>query len=186
MKETLRARYKVLRDRLPVSYRKEAARKIAQKLFSLPTWKRAKAVGLYLSVRSEVDTSEIIRRALAEGKKVRAPKILSDTKMRFFEISGAKDLKKGSFGILEPKPACKKVGCSTMDLLIVPGIVFDKKGYRLGHGLGYYDRFLPRAWRAFKVGLSYGKTLVSSLPHDAKDRPVQAVITESGIISPHA
>ena len=186
MKETLRAKYKKLRDRLPASYKKEAARKIAQKLFSLPAWRRAKSVGLYVSVRSEVDTSGIIRQALAEGKKVRAPKVLSDTKIRFFEVSGAKDLKKGTFGILEPKPACKKVGCSTMDMLIVPGIVFDKKGYRLGHGLGYYDRFLPRAFRAFKVGLSYGKMIVPSLPHDGKDRPVQAVITESGIISPHA
>ena len=182
MKETLRAKYKALRDRLPASYRKEAARKIAQKLFSSPQWKRAKAVGLYISSRSEVDTTDIIKRALAEGKLVRAPKVLSDTKMRFFEITGAKDLKKGSFGIPEPKLSCKKVGCSTLDLLIVPGIVFDKKGYRLGHGLGYYDRFLPRAFRAFKVGLSYGRTLVASLPHDAKDRPVQAVITESGII----
>jgi len=182
MKKTLRDKYKTLRDQLSASYRKEAARKIAGHLFSLPQWKCSRSVGLYLSVRSEVDTSEIIRQAFMEGKKVRAPKVLSDTKMRFFEVLNAKDFKKGKFGILEPKLACKKVGCSTMDLLIVPGIVFDKKGYRLGHGFGYYDRFLPRASRAFKVGLSYGKTLEASLPHDAKDCPVQAVITEKGVV----
>ncbi|OGR84816.1 MAG: 5-formyltetrahydrofolate cyclo-ligase [Elusimicrobia bacterium RIFCSPLOWO2_01_FULL_54_10] len=182
MKEDLRKKFKVLRGRLPAAYRKAASGKIADKLFSLPEWKKAGSVGIYVGTRSEVDTAAIFKRALAERKKVRAPKVLSDTKIRFFEVSGNKDLKKGTFGILEPKPACKKVGCSTMDLLIVPGLVFDKKGYRLGYGLGYYDRFLPRAFRSFKVGLSYDKTFVPSLPHDPNDKPVDAVITEKAAV----
>ena len=180
-KGNLRVKFKAARDRLSAVYRKSAGGKIARNLFELPEWKRARSVGLYMSRGSEAATDGILKRALAEGKKVRAPKVLTESKMRFFEISGMRDFRKGKFGIYEPKPSCKKVVCSAMDLILVPGIAFDSKGYRLGYGLGFYDRFLPRAFRSFRVGLCYGKTLVPLLPRDGKDQAVHAVVTEKEI-----
>src|SRR3989338_360566 len=102
-KDSLRKKFKALRDRLPASYRRSSSKQIARKLFSLPAWRKARSVGIYLNARSEVDTKEILRQALAQGKLVKAPKVLSESKMRFFEISGMKDCKAGAFGIFEPK-----------------------------------------------------------------------------------
>ncbi len=181
MKETLRAKYKKMRDALTADYRSKASRKIVEKLFTMPEWKSARVVGVYVSAHSEVETAEIIKMAPLQSKKLRAPKVLSENKMRFFEIASPSDLVKGHFGIMEPSDACKKVGCSTMDVILVPGIAFDKKGYRLGHGLGFYDRFLPRANQTFLIGLAYDKTLAEALPHDGKDFPVHAVVTEKAI-----
>ncbi len=184
MKETLRKKYKKIRDGMTAASREKLSRKIVEKLFSMPEWKAARAVGVYVSASSEVMTEDILKHAHLQGKKLRAPKVLGEHKMRFFEVQSPEDLEKGHFGIMEPGDSCKKVGCSTMDLILVPGIAFDKKGFRLGHGLGFYDRFLPRAKKTFLVGLSYEKTLASSLPHDANDFPVHAVVTEKQIIRP--
>ena len=177
VKKTLRAELRKVRDRLSFSYRKRASSRITSKVLRLAEWRRARSVGLYATHGSEVDVRKLIRGAVAEGKTVALPKVGRNS-MAFHQVRrGLADCRKGKYGILEPRASCRKVPGNKIDLLIVPGIAFDRKGHRLGYGRGFYDRFLAKN-KPFTVGLAYRKTLVSHIPRYAHDARVRRVITE--------
>lgn len=184
-KERARKKYKALRSNLTPARASGAAKKIAAEFLRLPQVKKAGTVGLYMSKGSEVDTSPILRKLLASKKKVSIPRTdLKKTSLRFFRIEGLKDCRPGFFNILEPRPGCRPVLSSEMDLVVVPGIAFDRKGWRIGYGKGFYDKFLNASPRLFSIGLSYARTLARSLPHGRLDRRVHCVVTEKGAILP--
>ncbi|MGI0024620.1 MAG: 5-formyltetrahydrofolate cyclo-ligase [Nitrososphaera sp.] len=141
----------------------------------------AKSLGAYFAFGSEVRTDVIIGKAKELGKQVALPTVEGD-KIAFYEMSAAKYLVKGRFGIMEPLPYGKITG---LDLIIVPGIAYDRTGYRLGYGKGYYDRFLLEH-RTFSVGLAYSFQVVERLPHGRQDMRVDAVATEGRLITPVA
>ncbi len=181
-KQKLREKYKAVRSRLSSAQRKSAALCIAQLVLLLPELARAKTVGIYLAKGPEVETLPILKKLLSLKKTVAAPRAdLKRVRLNFFKIRGLKDCGKGAFDILEPRKSCPPVPAAKIDLLLVPGIAFDRKGQRIGYGKGFYDRFLKRAGRALTVGLAYHKTLVRAVPHDGKDVPVSVVITEKGL-----
>lgn len=136
----------------------------------------AKVVGAYYSFGSEVKTDLIIQKAKALGKKVALPSVEGE-RLAFYELSSGKYLVKGRFGIIEPLPYGP---VDKIDLLVVPGIAFDKKGYRLGYGKGYYDKFLAKK-EVFSVGLAYSFQLIDSLPSGEYDKRMHAIATEDGI-----
>jgi 5-formyltetrahydrofolate cyclo-ligase len=155
---------------------------IQQKLIESPVFNQSKSIGLYLAIGSEVQTREIINYALDLGKTVLLPRIMSND-LRFYVVD-QKDFKKNSFdvnrfGIKEPnidnKPA------DFIDLLIIPGIVFDMYGFRIGYGYGYYDKYLTINKFSKIVGLAYDFQLIKRhipiLPHDRK---IDVLITENG------
>ena len=155
---------------------------IQQKLIESPVFNQSKSIGLYLAIGSEVQTREIINYALDLGKTVLLPRIMSND-LRFYVVD-QKDFKKNSFdvnrfGIKEPnidnKPA------DFIDLLIIPGIVFDMYGFRIGYGYGYYDKYLTINKYSKSIGLAYDfqfiKKPIPILPHDRK---IDVLITESG------
>ena len=155
---------------------------IQQKLIESPVFNQSKSIGLYLAIGSEVQTREIINYALDLGKTVLLPRIMSND-LRFYVVD-QKDFKKNSFdvnrfGIKEPnidnKPA------DFIDLLIIPGIVFDMYGFRIGYGYGYYDKYLTINKFSKSIGLAYDfqfiKKPIPILPHDRK---IDVLITESG------
>ena len=155
---------------------------IQQKLIGSPVFNQSKSIGLYLAIGSEVQTREIINYALDLGKTVLLPRIMSND-LRFYVVD-QKDFKKNSFdvnrfGIKEPnidnKPA------DFIDLLIIPGIVFDMYGFRIGYGYGYYDKYLTISKFSKSIGLAYDfqfiKKPIPILPHDRK---IDVLITESG------
>lgn len=159
--------------------KKESDRIIKEKLLSFPEFKKANAIAFYVSMENEVDTKALIDEALATGKKVVVPVIAGDD-LEFYSIADRlADLAEGPYGILQPdidrtKPFIKK----EIDLVIVPGVAFDKDGKRLGRGRGFYDRFLktlPR--RAKKIALAYDLQIVENLPVMPHDVPVDKVIT---------
>ena len=182
-KKNSRLRFKKLRDQFSKSYRENSSKKIAQKLFDTPEFKKAKMVGLYLNKGSEVNTLRVLDESCRLNKKVAAPKVMNQNKrLRFYLIeNGLQDFHLGSYHVLEPNDSCKFVPNKEIDLLLVPGIAFDKMGYRLGYGKGFYDRFLKGAERFCAIGLCYEKNFISSLPHGKKDVPVPCVITEKRI-----
>ncbi|HEX2014126.1 MAG TPA: 5-formyltetrahydrofolate cyclo-ligase, partial [Nitrososphaera sp.] len=96
----------------------------------------------------------------------------------FYEMSSGKYLVRGRFGIMEPLPYGRT---TRMDLIIVPGIAFDKLGHRVGYGKGYYDRFL---WKRsiFSIGLAYSFQIVEKISHSKNDQKMKAVATEDGIV----
>jgi 5-formyltetrahydrofolate cyclo-ligase len=136
----------------------------------------AKVVGTYYALGSEVTTELIIKRATILGKKIALPRVEED-KITFYELSSTKSLIRGRFGILEPQPYEQM---NDIDILIVPGIAFDKKGNRLGYGMGFYDRLLS-CKRTFSIGLAYSFQLLENLPHDKYDKRLDAIASEDGI-----
>jgi 5-formyltetrahydrofolate cyclo-ligase len=139
-------------------------------------FKSAQVVGAYYAFGSEVKTDLILEKAKALGKKVALPSV-EGTSLTFYELSSGKYLVKGRFGIMEPLPYGP---VDRMDLLVVPGIAFDNKGYRLGYGKGYYDKFLAKK-SIFSIGLAYSFQLLESLPRGKYDKKLDAIATEEGI-----
>jgi 5-formyltetrahydrofolate cyclo-ligase len=136
----------------------------------------ANVIGAYFAFGSEVSTNLIIERARIVGKKIALPRIEED-KIAFYGLSTVKSLIRNRFGILEPLP-CEQI--SYIDMVVVPGIVFDKKGNRLGYGKGYYDRLLSGI-KTFTIGLAYSFQLLEHLPHDRFDERLDAIASEDGI-----
>jgi 5-formyltetrahydrofolate cyclo-ligase len=137
---------------------------------------QAKVVGAYFALGSEVTTELLIERAKTVGKKIALPRVEEDN-IIFYELSSIKFLIRGRFGIMEPPPYGH---ISDIDILVVPGIAFDKKGNRLGYGKGYYDRLLSGK-RTFSIGLAYSFQLLENLPYDRYDKRLDAIASEDGL-----
>lgn len=185
-KEAVRKKFRAVRDRLPESYRQAASGRIAERLMRTPEFKRSKMVAIYLSKGSEVDTFPLLKKVYSLRKTAAAPRVNERmTGLDFFQIKrGLKDCRLGFYSIWEPNERCPGVNPRKIDLVIVPGVAFDRKGHRLGYGKGYYDRFLKGIPGTPAVGLTYEKTFTRSLPHDRGDVPVSCVITETKICRP--
>jgi len=141
-------------------------------------FKSAKIVGTYFATGSEVSTDLLISEAKRLDKIIALPRTEGNA-INFYEISSTTELAAGRFEIMEPPPTYP---ARRIDLLVAPGIAFDKKGYRLGYGKGYYDRFLSEKKPEFTVGLAYNFQLLDSLPHNLHDKKVDAVATEDEIL----
>lgn len=166
----------------------EVARKsavIQGKLWQLPAFRTARVLMAYVACRNEVETEKLIRNALLEGKRVVLPVTDVRRKMICARLISRypEDLVTGPFGIPEPGAFCPLVAREELDLVLVPGVAYDVKGYRLGYGGGYYDRFLPGLRpNAVTVGLAYDFQVVSTIYPEAHDWPVTFVITEKRVI----
>ena len=153
------------------------------RVLDLPEWKRAKTVMLYAATRSEVQTKELIARALAEGKRVCLPvRSEEQSEMMAFFIGSPEELVLGDLGYLEPSKMSLKAEPHEIELAIVPGIAFDEKGNRLGRGMHYYDGFLRRL-RARKVALAFEMQIVPEVPTEDHDVPVDKIVTEKRVIN---
>ena len=118
-----------------------ADQSLIQCLRSLSAYQEASVIATYLSFLHEVDTSILIDAAQADGKQIVIPKTYPKGRMDFVAYDPQK-LKQTSFGLLEPEDGCQAIDKSEIDLIHVPGVAFQKDGYRLGYGGGYYDRYL--------------------------------------------
>ena len=154
---------------------------IKNRLFNEEAFKEAKVVMFYVSLKDEVSTMSMIDEAIKIGKRVCVPVIIKEEKRLIAgEIkSRIADLECQHFGIYQPKAGhVKEVPLEDIDLIIVPGVAFDKKNMRLGRGHGYYDRFLcavPNKTRT--VGLAFDFQVLEDLPQDSHDIPVWKTIT---------
>ena len=145
---------------------------------------RFDAVMLYLSMRGEVETQDILEKLLHAGKQVCAPVVDTDrNRLIPRRIQGSKtELVRHRYGMLEPNTTCPIFPISQLQLIIVPGIAFDCKGYRLGYGKGFYDRFLTECPHAIPIGLAYQIQVVEDTFPQAWDVPVQHIFTETNRI----
>ena len=152
-------------------------------------WGQSRRVLLYVSVRGEADTSLLIRAALDEGRELFLPRCRPDSPgaMDFIRHRAGDVLEPSPFGILEPvfSPESRLLRDDELEeggtLIVVPALAFDRHGFRLGYGGGYYDRLLAKA-RCASVGLAFHETLLGSLPREEWDRPVTAVCTEEEML----
>lgn len=141
MKKTLRKETIAAMKRLPESVKTQADEQLTQRLLELPAFQEAKTLATYLSMGHEFSTASLIQAALELGKRVCVPRTYPQGRMEFVEYD-PDILEKTRFGLLEPNEKGKLVDQAEIDLIHVPGLVFQSKGYRIGYGGGYYDRYL--------------------------------------------
>ena len=175
-KKTLRKRIRKLSDELSGEYIKTAGRGIAEKVVNSAEFSACKSLFVYVSTAREPDTYYIIEKAWQAGKRVFVPRCLPDNQMQAVRLDGFSELRAGMMNIPEP------VGHETaepeeLDLIIVPCVSASADGKRLGHGAGYYDRFLERT-NAEKICLCFGKLLCEDIPTDSRDVFMDKVISE--------
>ena len=141
MKKTLRKETIAAMKELPQSVKAEADSQLTQRFIQLPAFQEAQTLATYLSMSHEFSTASLIQAALQSGKRVCVPRTYPQGRMEFVEYD-PDILEKTRFGLLEPNETGKAVDQSEIDLIHVPGVVFQSKGYRIGYGGGYYDRYL--------------------------------------------
>jgi 5-formyltetrahydrofolate cyclo-ligase len=182
-KKKMRKKVKQLLTQLTDKEKQEYSEAIAEKLYALSAWKKAKCIGITISRGNEVHTLPIIEKAWCEGKKICVPKCDPDEKtMVFREIHSFAQLESVYFGLLEPiEDITKEVEAAEMDLMVVPGIVFSRDGYRIGYGGGYYDRYLQQFTQT-TISLAYSVQIVERVPAEPHDIPVQMIITNNEVI----
>ena len=158
--------------------KRKADQALIQRLRSLPAYQEASVIATYLSFPHEVDTSFLIDAAQADGKQV-IPKTYSKGRMEF-AVYDPQKLKPTAFGLLEPEDGSQAIDQSEIDLIHVPGVAFQKDGYRLGYGGGYYDRYLAD-FDGATVSTIYACQEVNFLPA-SHDIPVQEVLVDESTI----
>ena len=150
---------------------------IQARLISLPEYASAKQVFVYCAVGREVATQGIISHALSVGKTVALPLCGDNSHMSFKQITDLSELHTGKFGIPEPEPENIELSPTQGDMIIVPALCCDERGNRLGHGAGYYDRYLANAG-CFTVCLCRRKMLEKQIPTEPTDVKTDLVLTE--------
>lgn len=172
------------RESLSLTEREEKNQLIFQRLISLREFQTAGVVLCYASFRSEVDTFRLIEYLLNTGRRTLLPRVNpSIRELEIREIRSLQELQKGYMGIPEPAPTAPLRDLNLSDIIIIPGIAFDRRGGRIGYGVGYYDKLLSGLRRPIPlVGLAYDEQLLKEIPIEAHDRRVDIIVTEKEVI----
>lgn len=178
-REEARDRYK----KLEREYIDLASLEIAKALFDMRWYKEARTIFCYMSTEREVQTDKMINQAISDGKRIAIPRCLGNGIMEsriYFEDGRTYPLESGTLGIREPKIENPLVDASEIDLAIIPCLSCDKEGNRLGHGAGYYDRFLSgdAGTKIKKVCLCFSEFLADYIYTESNDIKMNRVITE--------
>ena len=152
----------------------ESSRKLAEMFLASDLYRNAKTIYGYLPYNQEVRTVPILERALTDGKKVAVPKVYGD-EMKFIYLADLAQVEEGYSGIPEPV-ADGPVADDPTALVLMPGLAFDKEGHRIGYGGGFYDKFLAEEPNHPTVALCYDFQIVSQLPTEEFDIPVDCVL----------
>ena len=186
-RQMLRNKILGARDLLSASERHEKSSSAIQNFWSLPEMKHWSTLFIYVNFRSELETLELIRLCLSQGKRVAVPLVDASTvsMIPLLIQDPEKDLVSGYYGIPEPDPQKSlRVAAREIDAAVIPGSVFDIQGGRLGYGGGYYDRFLVNdAPQAKRIGLAFEMQVVEKVPVEPHDQPLDILITEKGIVN---
>lgn len=184
LKKTLRK--EALASRIRQADKDALSRDILARFLQLPEYSIAKTVLFYVHARSEVRTRDTLATELAGQKRIAIPYCVAG-ELELFHLQHLAELVIGSYGILEPRDELrsaedKKIDVGDVDLFMVPGVAFDRRGARLGAGKGYYDKLLKRARPdATLVGLAFECQMFDKLPMEAHDVSMDRVITEAAI-----
>ena len=183
-KQDLRVHYKQVRRSLSRSERIAIDARVMETVCSLACYREARELYTYISCEYEIDTYALCRRAWQDGKTIIVPKCVPHTrKMEWYRIDSFDQLEWGSYGVMEPitehVSAVSPYGSGT-SLAIVPGLVFDMRGYRLGYGGGFYDVFLA-SFDGISIGLTRSMQRITKIPFlDPYDEAVDIVVYGSG------
>ena len=180
----IRKHHLARRAAIPNDVRAARDAKICQNLLSAATYRYADIVLMYYPVKGEVDILPVFRAAIAAGKRVAFPRChAEDRSMIFYFVESEEDFEDGTYDLREPKetlPAFDPAAAESQNVIcIVPAVVYDKRGYRIGYGGGYYDRFFGKH-RFASIGVAYDDFILKSVPHGKFDIRADVVISERG------
>ncbi len=179
-KKALRREVRVRAGALTEDYRRAADAAVRQLILDSAAWRNARAVFVYVSMGAEPDTRRLLEDALAAGKALYVPLCRPGGVLEAVRIRGVGELRPGMRSIPEPPEDGEYAGQGSIDLALVPCVSAARDGRRLGHGVGYYDRFLAdHSCRT--ICLCYEALLSDELPTDDHDVTMDAVATETGI-----
>ena len=183
-KKALRKMMIERRDTLSVHLRAKAESAIIESLIKLDVIHEKKFITSFVSFKGEVEMQGINAYILSQNATLLLPRIVKgQPDMTFHQVDDLSTLIRNSYGILEPDPKRHPViAYDSIDCVLTPGVAFDKKGFRLGYGGGYYDRFFSQITKATpKIGIAYEIQVLDQLPVQAYDMPITQLITETGI-----
>lgn len=155
-------------------------KKIEARLRTLDVFQQAYKILFYVSFLSEVQTHQLIKEAL-KNKKVGVP-LVNNKELLIKEITDFSQLSPGHKNILEPSSDLPDLKVEDLNLIIVPGVAFDKKHYRLGYGGGYYDRLLAKDNDHISIGLAFEEQIVDDLPIESHDQKVDFIVTDKRVL----
>lgn len=185
-KENVRKEILVVRKVLSTEELIEKSKSVTERFLSTDLYKNANTIMAYIDFRNEVQTEKIIKTAIADGKRIVIPISIVETRQLVLSeiINYDSELEAGAYGILEPKEEyLREVKPEIVDLVLIPGVAFDERGYRVGYGAGYYDRFLERVRTdASKIALAFELQMVDYAHEDSHDVPVDIIITEDRVL----
>ncbi|WP_353855237.1 5-formyltetrahydrofolate cyclo-ligase [Bacillus sp. Bos-x628] len=181
MKKELRLQTLAMLDQLSSEEFERKTASLYKHLFQLTAWNQAKTIGLTMSRGREVPTGPLIETAWQEGKTVCVPTCFPANKqMTFYEYTPQTKMNSSYFGLMEPDPSVSTaVDKTAIDLMIVPGVCFDQKGYRIGYGGGYYDRYLLD-YQGVTLAICLSVQQIEHVPIEDHDIPVSLIVSEKG------
>lgn len=189
MKKQIRTMVLQLRDSIYRQERQVREQIIADKIQNLPIFRKASIIFFYASFRSEVGTLSFIDKTLKNGKRVILPVVIKEqSRLALYEIYSIHELVPGYMKIPEPTQEGKsEFMLAHVDLIIIPGVAYDRKGNRIGYGGGYYDRLLAdsKSTGIPIIAPAFVQQLVPSIPSELHDIKVDIIVTEQGVIYCH-
>ena len=178
-KETIRARIRHKRSALSKAEREAKNEAIRKRLEINPLFQKARHILTYISTHEEVDTHTLLRNHLGKKTIVVPTVIAGSRELKLVEFKKWNDLGKGLYGILEITDKWAPAYAGALDLILVPGIAFDRQGHRIGYGKGYYDTLLKKYPSIPTLGLAYDLQLIDKIPNESHDTPVKTLLTET-------
>jgi 5-formyltetrahydrofolate cyclo-ligase len=182
-KSALRSSYEAVHAQIAPAHAERVDREIRMHFTAMAPYRATPLILAYVTYRDEMDTRPLIEQAWKDGKRVAIP-VCDRGKLVFYEIDSLEGLRAGSRGVLEPDPATSTPvdeGDFRASICLVPGLVFDGQGYRIGYGAGYYDNFLA-TYPGLKVGLVRTMRISSNpLPHDDHDVPMDVLVSDGSV-----
>ena len=179
-KQRLRAAVRALERQLPERYKPMADRRLSAHLLAMPDFQAAGTPFCFVGTPHEIDTRPILEAALAAGKVLCVPLCTGPGIMELRQIRSLRELVPGPYGILEPPPESLRLSLDAVDFAVIPCLTCDRRGHRLGHGGGFYDRFLAH-YRSGTVLLCRERLLRDEIPLEPHDYPIPWILTERGL-----
>lgn len=183
-KKAIRDRILSMRSGLDAAARAARSEAVCASMQRIDDYAGAGSVLFFMPFRGEVDISPLMQSALRGGTVCGLPKCGDGRSLRLFAVKDpACDIEPGMWGIPEPKECLAEYTASDFSVIMVPGAAFDRRGWRIGYGAGYYDRLLAAAGdHALKIAPAFSFQVLAELPHDLHDVPVDIIVTEEEII----
>ena len=184
-KQELRREFLRIRRAAAPAQKENWNRRIAERFVDWPIYQQCRSVMFYVATADETATAGLIADALQRGKRVYVPLLGKKYgEMSAAVIKRSQDLIAGKYGLMMPPPDSATLAAGeSIDLIVVPGVAFDRTGNRLGMGAGYYDRFFSRTLHAVRLGLAWDCQVVASVPCEPHDIRMHYLLTEAGLIA---